>query len=148
MITLRFPLPAVLLLAEHALTADSHMASMREVLDGAPPRPALWLVGDQGVFLMSNGLLSGPGAEHIGLPVAHAAYYRTEADWLAVVQQLGRGPQLRVVLPLLEPSGDGRVLHRDLTDGAAAGATDFVIELDTARLRWHLPAAGTLEVNQ
>ena len=146
MIPLRFPLPPILLLAEHALTASSHAASMREVLEGTAPRPALWLVGDQGVFLMSNGMLTAPDAEHTtGLPVVYAAGYRTRADWLAVADQIGCGTEFRAVLPLLDPMAEGRVLHRDLTAGAAAGAADVVIELDTNRLRWHLPAAGTPE---
>lgn len=92
MTTLVFPLAGCLLLAEHALAATSHAASMREVLDGTPARPALWLVGDHGVFLMSNGLLTPAHAEHTtGLPAVHAAGYPTEADWLAVAHQIGRG---------------------------------------------------------
>lgn len=142
MMTLRFPIPGVVLLAEHALTASSHALWMREALAATAARPALWLVGD-GVFLMSNGMLSGPGAGHTtGLPVVYAAGYRTQAGWRAPAQQWGRGPQVRIVLPLLDPTGAGRVLHRDLTDGARAGAADVVMEIDTARLRWQLPAAG------
>jgi DUF3085 family protein len=73
-ITLRFPLAGVLRLAEHTLTATTHAASMREVLTGVPPRPALWLVGDLGLFLMSNGLLSPADAEHgTDPPIVYAA---------------------------------------------------------------------------
>ena len=149
MTTLVFPLTGVLLLAEHALAATSHAASMWEVLDGTPARPALWLVGDQGVFLMSNGLLTPADADHTtGLPVVHAAGYTTQADWSAVADQVGRGKQVRIVVPLLDPTFGGQILYRDLTGGAAAGGADFVIELDTRQLRWRLPAAGTTEVTR
>ena len=89
MLTLRFPLPGVLLLAEHALAASTRAATMREVLHAAAARPALWLVGDDGVFLMSNGLLTPANAEHTtGLPVVYAAGYPTQAQWLAVAGPL------------------------------------------------------------
>jgi hypothetical protein len=149
MITLVFPLAGVLLLAEHALAATSHAASMREVLDGTTPRPALWLVGDQGVFLMSNGLVTPVDADHTtGLPVVHAAGYTTHADWLAVADEIGRGKQIRIILPLLDLTFGERILHRDLTGGADAGAANFVIELDARHLRWHLPAAGITEAKR
>ena len=147
MITLRFPLPGVLLLAEHALAATTRAATMREVLTAQTPHPALWLVGDRGLFLMSNGMLTPAGAEHTtGLPVVYAAGYPTQNQWSAVAAQIGRGDQIRIVLPLLEPLPGGRILHRDLTDGAAAGAAALVIDLDADYLRWHLPAGATTEV--
>jgi len=140
MITLRFPLPGVLRLAEHALAATTRAATMREVLSAAAPRPALWLVGDHGVFLMSNGMLTPANAEHTAdLPVVHAAGYPTQDQWLAVAGQIGRGPEIRLVLPLLDPTPGGRILRRDLTAGAEAGATALVIDLDTDHLRWHCP---------
>ena len=149
MITFVFPLPGVLLLAEHALAATGRAGSVREVLDGTTPRPALWLVGDHGLFLMSNGLLTPQDADHTtGLPVVYAAGYTAQADWLAVADQIGRGTQVRAVLALLDPTAGGRILHRDLTAGAAAGTPAFVIELDTRHVRWHLPAAGTTEANR
>jgi hypothetical protein len=149
MITLVFPLAGVLLLAEHALTATSHAASMREVLHGTTPRPALWLVGDQGVFLMSNGHVTPPDADHVGgLPVVYAGGYRTQAAWLAVADQIGHGNEIRAVLALLDPTPGQGILHRELTAGAAAGAAEFVIELDARHLRWHVPAAGATEANR
>lgn len=147
MITLRFPLPGVLLLAEHALAATTRAATMREVLSSAAPRPALWLVGDHGLFLMSNGMLIPAGAERTtDLPVVYAAGYPTQNQWSAIAAQIGRGNQIRIVLPLLEPMPGGRTLHRDLTDGAAAGAAALVIDLDAEQLRWHLPAGAITEV--
>lgn len=144
MITLVFPLAGVLLLAEHAFAATSRAASMREVLDGTAPRPALWRVGDHGVFLMSNGLVTPADADHTtGLSVVHAAGYTTHADWLTVADEIGRGNQIRIVLPLRDPAFGERILHRDLAGGADAGAVDFVIELDARHLRWHLPATTT-----
>jgi hypothetical protein len=149
MITLVFPLAGVLLLAEHALAATSHASSMREVLDGTTPRPALWLVGDQGVFLMSNGLLTPPDVDDgAALLVVYADGYRTQAAWRAIAGQIGHGTEIRTVLPLLDPTSDQRILHRDLSAGAAAGTSAFVIELDARHLRWHLPAAGTTEATR
>ena len=148
MITLRLPLPGVLLLAEHALAATTRASTMREVLSAATPRPALWLVGEHGVFLMSNGMLTPAGAEHTtDLPVVHAAGYPTQDQWLAVADKIGRGPEIRLVLPLLDPTPGGRILHRDLTAGAEAGATALVVDLDTDHLRWHLPAGAITEVS-
>lgn len=147
MITLRFPLPGVLLLAEHALAATTRAATMREALCGTEPRPALWLVGDDGLFLTSNGILTPPEAQHTtALSVVYAERYATQAAWQAVAGQIGRGPQIRIVLPLLDPTPGGRILHRDLTTGAAAGAATLAIDLDPDHLRWHLPAGAITEV--
>jgi hypothetical protein len=149
MITLVFPLAGVLLLAEHALAATSHASSMREVLDGTTPRAALWLVGDQGVFLMSNGLATPPDVDDGGgLPVVYAAGYQTHAAWLAIADQIGHGTEIRTVLPLLDQTSDQRILHRELSAGVAAGIAEFVIELDARHLHWHLPAAGTTEATR
>lgn len=148
MITLRFPLAGILRLAEHALTATTHAASMREVLTGAAMQPALWLVGDLGLFLMSNGLLSPADTKHTtDPPVVYAAGYTSQDQWLAVAAQIGRGPQMRIILPLLTPTPGGRILHHDLTAGAEAGATALVIDLDTDHLRWQLPAGAITEVS-
>lgn len=49
---LKFPKADVRELFDHARTATEHAASLGE--EGRPA-PALWLVGDEGVYLMSNG---------------------------------------------------------------------------------------------
>ena len=141
MITLVFPLARVLLVAEHALAAKSHAWS---VLDSRPPRPALVLVAEVGAALQSNGLATWPGVDD-GLTVAYAEEYRTQHAGLSIADEIGHGDAIRIVLPLLDPIPDQRILHRDLTAGAAAGALTFVIELDARHLRWHVPAAGTTE---
>jgi hypothetical protein len=149
MITLVFPLAGVLLLAEHAVAATSHEPSMRDVLDGTSPAPGLWLVGGPGVFLMSNGLDTPPGGNDAGgLLVVYAEHYRTRADWTAVAVATGRGDDIRIVLPLLETTGEQPVLHRELTDGAAVGAVDFVIGLGARRVYWHVPTPGASEVTR
>ncbi|GGL12671.1 hypothetical protein [Mangrovihabitans endophyticus] len=150
MITLVFPLPEVLLLAEHALAASTRAASMREVLTGTTPRPALWLVGDQGLFLMSNGLSSPAGDNDnvVELPVVYARGYRTPAAWRAVAGRLGRGSQIRVVLALLEAAPERPGLHRALLAGVAAGVADVVIDLDARQLRWRLPGDPSPEVTR
>jgi hypothetical protein len=146
MITLVFPLAGVLLLAEHAVAATTHEASMQDVLDSTRPRPALWLVADLGVFLMSNGLDTPPGGNDAGgLLVVYADGYRTKADWLAISGQVGRGDDIRIVLPLLQPAADQRVLHRDLTGGAAAGATNLIIQISRDQMRWHVPVPSSPE---
>jgi hypothetical protein len=145
MSTVVFPLAGVLLVAEHALAATSHAWS---ILDGTP-RPALVLIANVGAYLMSNGLAARPGVDDGGgLTVVYAEQCQTQAGGLSIADELNHGDAIRAVLPLLEPTPDLRILHRDLTAGAAAGALTFVIELDARHLRWHLPAAGTTEVNR
>jgi len=146
MITLVFPLAGVLLVAEHAIAATSHASSM---LDGTPPRPALALVAEVGAVLMSNGLATPPGVdEGGGLPVVYAEQCQSPAAALAIADEIGHGDAIRVIVPLLDPIPGQRILHHDLTAGAAAGTAEFVIELDARHLRWHLPAAGTTEATR
>jgi hypothetical protein len=98
---------------------------------------------------MSNGLATPPDVDDGGgLPVVYAAGYQTHAAWLAIADQIGHDNQIRTVLPLLDPTPDQRILHRDLSAGAAAGTAGLVIELDARHLRWHLPAAGTTEATR
>ncbi len=147
MIRLVFPLPGVLLLAEHAVAATAHEPSMHDVLDGSTPTPSLWLIGGDGVFLMSNGLGTPPEVTDAGgMLVVYAEHYRTRADWVAVAVGIGRGDDIRIVLPLLQATADQRVLHRDLLAGAAAGAGEVVVELGARQLRWHVSAPGNTEV--
>ena len=122
------------------------------MLGSRPPGPALVLVAEVGAFLMSKGLATAPGVDDGGLTVVYATGYRTRAAGLAIADEIGHGDAIRTVLALLDPAPDQRILHRDLTAGAAAGAAagtaEFVIELDTRHLRWHVPAAGTTEATR
>jgi hypothetical protein len=149
MITLVFPLAGVLLLAEHAIAVTSHEPSMHDVLADTTPTPALWLVGGEGVFLMSNGIDTGPddnGAA--GMLVVYAEHYRTRADWMAVAAATGCADDIRIVLPLLQAASGQPILHQELVAGRAAGATHVVIDLGARQLRWHVPAAGNGQVNR
>jgi hypothetical protein len=106
----------------------------------------LVLVAEVGAVLMSNGLATQPGIDDGGgLTVVYAEQCQTQAAGLSIADELNHGDAIRAVLPLLDPTPDQRILHRDLTAGAAAGAPTFVVELDARHLRWHLPAAGTTE---
>jgi len=53
--TLRFDLKNVLTLIKHALNAPDHKCAYVNGLNEVP-KPGLWLVGDDGIYLMSNGL--------------------------------------------------------------------------------------------
>ena len=57
MATLKFAAPAVLELLRHALAAPKHVSPYGE----ADPGPGLFLVKDEGIYLMSNGKPGLPG---------------------------------------------------------------------------------------
>jgi len=69
---LKFNIAGVWRLVDHARNAPKHVSSMDDE-DG--PGPALWLVGDSGIYLMSNG---SPPILHDGeiVSVKNAAGYR------------------------------------------------------------------------
>ncbi|MEU2258450.1 hypothetical protein ABZ540_35390 [Nocardia xishanensis] len=54
-IDLWFPLPEVLVVAEHAVAAPEHSQSLPEQLEGTPAQPSLVWVKDDGTYLLSNG---------------------------------------------------------------------------------------------
>jgi hypothetical protein len=129
-----FPLPQVLELAQHAIAAPGHKKSFLDHEYGTTPAPALWFVGDDGLYLMSNGLPARPGpADPSHMPVVYAHGYRTAAAKHAVDAQIG-GDDFSEVLILLDPQSDGPSLHSQLTAGAAAGATRLVIDIDRTRM--------------
>jgi len=111
MIRLLFPLAEVGRVAERAVAATEHKPSFRDTLNGTTPAPALWFVGDEGLYLMSNGLphLPQPTKSDRSL-VAYADGYRTSMDKHAVDHLIG-GDDFCEVLPLLAAQPDGRVLH-------------------------------------
>jgi len=117
--------------AEHAIAAAEHKHSFSDTLDGTSPVPALWFVGDEGLYLMSNGLphLPHPDNSESSL-VAYADGYRTSTDKHAVDRLIG-GDDFCEVLSLLTPLPDGRILHTEIVNGITGGATHFAIELDT-----------------
>jgi len=140
-IRLLFPLAEVAGLAEHAIAATEHKPSFRDTLDGTTPAPASWFVGDEGLYLMSNGLRHLPHLRSEWSLVAYAEGYRTSADKHAVDRLIG-GDDFCEVLPLLAVQPDGRVLRTEITNGIACGATHFAIDMDTQTLAHHvvLPA--------
>lgn len=52
---LRFPHEGVARLIAHTRACTSFNPNLAEKVDQIAPKAALWLVGDQGVYLMSNG---------------------------------------------------------------------------------------------
>jgi hypothetical protein len=130
MIQLRFPLRDVLALAEHAIAAPDHKPSYSNTLDGTTPTAALWLVGDEGLYLMSNGL---PAQQHPTggdrLHVVYADGYRTSKSKHAVADEIG-GDDFVQPLPLLDQQPDEATLHAQLTEAVANGFDRFVIDLD------------------
>jgi Protein of unknown function (DUF3085) len=148
MIRLLFPLVDVLQVAEHAIAAPEHKPSFSNRLDGTTPKAALWFAGDMGLYLMSNGLPAQPHPTDTNrLLVVYAAGYRTSAAKHAVADEIG-GDDFCDVLPLLDPLPDGRILHTDLTGGAAAGATHFIIEIDLEHWQFYILAAGNPEATR
>ena len=135
MIQLRFPLRDVLAVADHAIAAPHHKPSFIDAENGTTPTPALWFVGDDGLYLMSNGL---PGQPHPDggdqLLIAYADGYHTAMSKHAVADEIG-GDDFCEPLPLLAPQSDGATLHAQLTDGVAAGLDLFVINLDPTSMQ-------------
>ncbi len=138
MIQLRFALRDVLTVAEHAIAAPAHKPSFTNTLDATTPTPALWLVGDDGLYLMSNGL---PGQPHpdggTRLYVVYADGYHTAMSKHAIADEIG-GDDFCEPLPLLDPQPDGTTLHARLTDGVAGGLDLLVIDLDTTSMQLYL----------
>jgi hypothetical protein len=135
MIELRFPLRDVLAVADHALAAPHHKLSFLDSENGTTPVPALWFVGDDGLYLMSNGL---PGQPHPDggdrLLVVYADGFDTAMSKHDVADEIG-GDDFCEPLPLLAPQADGHTLHAQLTDGVAAGLDLFVIQLDPTSMQ-------------
>lgn len=76
---LLFDLQEVMALCRHALATDKHMTAYNRTVPG-DPGPGLILVGDHGVYLMSNGepgLMKEDGKSHV---VAYAEGLNPTAD--------------------------------------------------------------------
>jgi len=141
MIQRRFALRDVLAVAEHAIAAREHKPSFTNSLDGTTPTPALWFVGDEGLYLMSNGL---PGQPHPDggdrLLVVYADGYHTAMSKHAIADEIG-GDDFCEPLPLLNLQPDGATLHAQLTAGLANGRALVVINLDTTLMQLYLADA-------
>ena len=148
MIRLLFPLADIQPLAEHAFAATEHRPSFRDTLEGTSPTAALWFVGDEGFYLMSNGIPHLPNPANPDWPlVAYAEGYRTCADKHTVDRLIG-GDDFCEVLPLLTPQPDSRILHTEIAIGITCGATHFAIELDTTTLAHYVVAPTVGEENR
>lgn len=138
MIQLRFPLRDVLAVANHAIAATDHKPSFRDCENGTTPTPALWFVGDDGLYVMSNGL---PGQPHPDggdrLLVVYADGYTTAMSKHDVADEIG-GDDFCEPLPLLDSQHGGATLHAQLTDGVTAGLDVLVINLDTTSMQLYL----------
>lgn len=143
MIRLLFPLAEVLALAEHAIAAAGHKPSFSNHFDGTTPVPALWFVGDEGLYLMSNGLPAQPHPTEAGrLHVVYARGYQTSMSKHAISHAIG-GDDFCQVLALLDPQPGG-TLHARLAAGTTDGMTLFIIDLDQTAME--LVIAGDGEV--
>ncbi|MEU7171495.1 MULTISPECIES: DUF3085 domain-containing protein [Micromonospora] len=103
---LYFDLTETLRLAEHAVAAGEHVASLTETEDGIPCAGALEWVHDDGVYLMSNGL---PRLTDPNRPGANLTVYA-----------YGWNPRLDGHRSDLDLGGDDFVEHLHLTERPGA----------------------------
>jgi hypothetical protein len=134
MIELRFPLRDVLALADHAIAAPGHEPSYSNTLDGTTPTAALWLVGDEGLYLMSNGLPDQHPTENNRLHPVYADGYRTSSSKHAIADEIG-GDDFVQPLPLLESQPGEATLYAQLAAAVADGFGLFVIDLDKTSMQ-------------
>lgn len=52
---LKFDIPSLRKHYEHACASTSHKSTFGESENNIKPKPALWLVKDEGIYIMSNG---------------------------------------------------------------------------------------------
>lgn len=101
--TLLFPAAEVRRLLEHTLAAKSFRQGYEESFSGKPARPALWLVGDRGVYLMSNAdpadMVSGSS-----IFVSYAKGYNpsVDPDWYDAKRETFGGDDFVDTLPWLD----------------------------------------------
>lgn len=130
MIHLRFPLRDVLILAEHAIAAPDHKPTYSDTLAATEPGPALWCVGDDGLYLISNGLPNQ-------LPNLYADGYHRPLSKHAIASLIG-GDDFVDALPLLDPNPDGTNLYTALTNAIVDGYDLFVISMDETAMELSL----------
>jgi hypothetical protein len=142
MIRFRFPLRDVLALAEHAIAAPDHGPTYNQHAEGTVPTPSLWFVGDQGLYLMSNGLPGLPDPDDADRQrVVYADGFDTPLSKHAIYREIG--DDFVEALPLLDASPGRPTLHTQLTEAAADGYDLFVISMDTVSLTMSLVDSGT-----
>jgi hypothetical protein len=142
MIHLRFPLRDVLVLAEHAITSPEHGPTYTEHAEGTTPTPSLWFVGDEGLYLMSNGLPGQPdppGGDR--MHVVYADGYDTSMSKHAISREIG-GDDFVEALPLLVAKPGETTLYTQLTEATADGYDLFVISMDETAMQLSLADSG------
>jgi hypothetical protein len=143
MIRLRFPLRDVLALADHAVAAPDHGPTYNQHAEGTTPTPSLWFVGDEGLYLMSNGLPGHPDPNDADRQrVVYADGYDSPLSKHAVSRQIG-GDDFVEALPLLVAKPGGTTLYTQLTEAAADGYDLFVISLDATAMHLSLASSRT-----
>ncbi|WP_028188854.1 hypothetical protein [Salinispora pacifica] len=116
---IRFTLAAVLDIAEHAVAATAHA----DPVDEEPAGPALLLVADDGVYLMSNGLPQPPpGPDQPATSTVRAVF----AEHLGPGQPAYDGDDQLIALPLCQP---GDRLIEKLRAAARTGHDALIITL-------------------
>ena len=114
-----FRLADTLDLAEHAVAATAHAATV----DDEPVGPALLLVTDDGVYLMSNGLPPPPpGPKQPATCTVRAVF----AEHAGHNPPSHTGDDLLIALPLCRP---GARLVEELRAAASHGRTALVITI-------------------
>lgn len=122
-VALPFEKFAVLRLIAHAETSPGHLPS----LDRPVPAPALWLVGDQGIYLMSNGAPAMPADGKTAQPrfVCYAGGCSVEDhadDWRPIHQAIRGGEDFCITVDRLEDVRDAVEQSNNhvvlVTDGA------------------------------
>jgi hypothetical protein len=99
---LRFDSSTVRRLVDHARSASAHMAGH----DGPAAEPALLLVGDKGIYLMSNGLPrlldDAPGSsESVNAGAAGCDPARDDGDgWRSVHRMIGEGDDFAIPIAI------------------------------------------------
>ncbi|MFI6163052.1 hypothetical protein ACIA59_24260 [Micromonospora haikouensis] len=115
----RFNLVTAMELAEHAVAAAEH----GDPIDDEPAGPALLLVADDGVYLMSNGLPQPPrGPNQPATSTVRAVF----AEHRGPGQQTHDGDDLLIALPLSQP---GDPLIEKLRAASRTGHDALVITL-------------------
>jgi hypothetical protein len=124
---LRFPLADVLALVEHALAAPVHSGRV----DDEPAGPALLLIADDGIYLLSNGHPQLPPAD--GQPptssvrAVFADGLRPGTPWEQAAQSLGSWDCQVLALPLTDPAS--RCGVDQLRAGVTGGHDTFTVTI-------------------
>ena len=122
-----FSLRDVVTLVSHAVSADSHIESLYEPRPDVPFGPALILCGDDGIYLMSNGvpyLPAIPGEGTWGNMRVHAYGFEAGSLHMPAIN----GQVLADHIPM------DAELHEALTRGLRDGRNQFQITISADKL--------------